>query len=187
MSRIPLPKEEELDDTQRKVYNDIKAGKRGAVLDLFMMLMHNAELADRAQRLGVLLRYDTSLETRLSELVVLTTAKHWNSSYEWHFHEEEARTGGLADEIIDAIRVGNVPNFRNSDEAALYAYTREILDNRHASDETYQTALNLIGNAGMVELTCLIGYYSMIAMTLNEHGVPLPEGAVPQLPSPGME
>ena len=148
MSRIPLPKENELDDTQRKVYDDIKFGKRGAVLDLFMMLMHNAELADRAQRLGVLLRYDTSLETRLSELAVLTTAKHWNSSYEWHFHEEEARTGGLADDIIAAIRAGKVPNFKHSDEAALYAYTREILDNRHASDESYQNALDLFGNAG---------------------------------------
>jgi len=187
VSRIPLPTKDELDDTQRRVYDDIKAGKRGAVLDLFMMLMHNAELADRAQRLGILLRYDTSLETRLSELAVLTTAKHWNSSYEWHFHEQEARAGGLADDIIAAIRAGEVPKFKNSDEVAVYTYAREILDNRHASDETYQTALEFFGNAGMIELTCLIGYYCMIAMTLNEHGVPLPEGAKPQLPLPGSE
>lgn len=187
MSRIPLPKENELDDAQRKVYDDIKSGKRGAVLDLFMMLMHNAELSDRVQRLGVFLRYDTSLETRLSELAVLTTAKHWNSSYEWHFHEKEARAGGLAGEIIDAIRVGEVPKLNNTDEAAVYAYTREILDNRHASDETYRTALDLFGTSGMVELTCLIGYYCMVAMTLNEHGVPLPKGVEPQLPPPGSE
>jgi 4-carboxymuconolactone decarboxylase len=187
VSRIPLPKEDELDAAQRKVYDDIKAGRRGAVLDLFMMLMHNAELADRAQRLGVLLRYDTSLETRLSELAVLTTAKHWNSSYEWHFHEKEARAGGLAEDIIAAIRAGDVPKFKNADEAAVYAYTREVLDNRHASDETYATALGFFGNAGMVELTCLIGYYCMIALTLNEHGVPLPDGAEPQLPPPGSE
>ena len=187
MSRIPLPKENELDDVQRKVYDEIKAGRRGAVLDLFMMLMHNPALADRAQRLGVLLRYDTSLETRLSELAVLTTAKHWNSSYEWHFHEQEARAGGLAEDIIDALRAGEVPIFKNADEAAVYAYAREILDNRHASDETYRTALDLFGKAGMVELTCLIGYYCMIAMTLNEHGVPLPDGAEPQLPPPGSE
>jgi len=187
VSRIPLPKEVELDAEQREVYDKIKAGRRGSVLDLFMMLMHNAELADRAQHLGVLLRYETSLETRVSELAVLTTAKHWNSSYEWHFHEQEAKAGGLAEEIITSIRTGEAPQFQNADEAAVYAYTREILDNRHASDETYQTALVFFGNAGMVELTCLIGYYSMIAMTLNEHGVPLPDGAKPQLPPPGLE
>lgn len=185
MSRIALPREDELDAAQRQVYDEIKAGRRGAVLDLFMMLMHSPELADRAQRLGVFLRYDTSLPTRLSELAVLTTAKHWNSSYEWHFHEKEARAGGLAPRIIEAIRTGGAPKFENSDEAAVYAYAREILSNRHASDETYRSALALLGNRGMVELTCLIGYYGMIAMTLNEHDVPLPEGAEPALPPPG--
>ena len=185
MSRIPLPREDQLDDAQRQVYDDIKSGRRGAVLDLFMMMMHSPKLADRAQRLGVFLRYDTSLPTRLSELAVLTTAKHWNSSYEWHFHEKEARDGGLAEDIIAAVRAGDTPKFDHADEAAVYAYTREILSNRHASDETYQTALDIFGNAGMVELTCLIGYYCMIAMTLNEHGVPLPEGAEPALPPPG--
>ncbi|MEE8171868.1 MAG: carboxymuconolactone decarboxylase family protein [Alphaproteobacteria bacterium] len=185
MSRIPLPRQDELDAAQRRVYDEIKAGRRGAVLDLFMMLLHSPQLADRAQRLGVFLRYDTSLSTRLSELAVLTTAKHWNSSYEWHFHEKEARAGGLAEEIIAAVRAGEAPKFENGDEAAVYAYTREILSNRHASDDTYQTALAIFGNAGMVELTCLIGYYCMIAMTLNEHGVALPEGAEPALPPPG--
>ncbi|MDP6426555.1 MAG: carboxymuconolactone decarboxylase family protein [Rhodospirillales bacterium] len=185
MSRIPLPEEDQLDDAQRRVYDDIKAGRRGAVLDLFMMLLHSPELADRAQRLGVFLRYETSLPTRLSELAVLTTAKHWSSSYEWHFHEKEALAGGLAAHIIAAVRSGNAPDFANADEAAVYAYTRETLTNKHASDETYNSALALFGNAGMVELTCLIGYYCMIALTLNEHGVPLPEGAEPALPPPG--
>ena len=185
MSRIPLPREDQLDDAQREVYDDIKSGRRGAVLDLFMMLMHNPKLADRAQRLGVFLRYETSLETRLSELAVLTTAKHWNSSYEWHFHEKEALAGGLSPDIIEAVRSGSAPKFENADEAAIYAYAREVLTNRHASDETYAAALAHFGNAGMVELTCLIGYYCMIALTLNEHGVPLPEGAEPALPPPG--
>ncbi len=185
MSRIPLPREDQLDDAQREVYDEIKSGRRGAVLDLFMMLMHSPKLADRAQRLGVFLRYDTSLPTRLSELAVLTTAQHWSSSYEWHFHEKEGLAGDLAPDIIEAVRSGNTPQFENADEAAVYAYAREVLTNRHASDETYAGALKHFGNAGMVELTCLIGYYCMIALTLNEHGVPLPEGAEPALPPPG--
>jgi 4-carboxymuconolactone decarboxylase len=185
VSRIPLPREDQLDDEQRAVYDEIKSGRRGAVLDLFMMLMHNPKLADRAQNLGILLRYETSLPPRLSELAVLTTAQHWSSSYEWHFHEKEALAGGLAPDIIEALRTGQKPDFKNDDEVAIYAYAREVLTNRHASDETYNAALALFGNAGMVELTCLIGYYCMIALTLNEHGVPLPEGTEPALPPPG--
>ena len=33
-----------------------------------------------------------------------------------------------------------------------------------------------------VELTALIGYYTMVAMTLNCHDIPLPDGVPPPLP-----
>ena len=69
----------------------------------------------------------------------------------------------------------------------------EVLESNNVAAETLaisfdkrlSRAVGFFGNAGMVELTCLIGYYCMIAMTLNEHGVPLPEGAEPALPPPG--
>ena len=35
---------------------------------------------------------------------------------------------------------------------------------------------------GVVELTALIGYYTMVAMTLNCHDIPLPDGVAPPLP-----
>jgi hypothetical protein len=34
-----------------------------------------------------------------------------------------------------------------------------------------------LGIAGVVELTALIGYYTMVSMTLNAHEIPLPDGA----------
>jgi len=34
---------------------------------------------------------------------------------------------------------------------------------------------------GVVELTALIGYYTMVSMTLNAHEIPLPEGQKPPL------
>ena len=37
----------------------------------------------------------------------------------------------------------------------------------------------------MVELTALIGYYTMVAMTLNAHEIPLPDGAKPPLRETG--
>lgn len=182
MSRIPVLTFEELNGEQRKVYEAIKAGRRGVVLDLFMALLHSPALADGAQRLGTFLRYETSLPPRLSELAILTTAREWSCQYEWHFHAPEAEKGGLAPTVIEAIRVGERPDFENADEMVVYAYARELLRNRRVSDETYQLALDTFGPVGLVELTALIGYYNMIAMTLNEHRVPLPDGATPALP-----
>ena len=96
--------------------------------------------------------------------------------------DHEAVKGGLAPAVIEAIRIGARPDFQNADEKVVYAYARELLRNRRVSDDTYQLALDTLGTVGVVELTGLIGYYNMIAMTLNEHRVPLPDGATPALP-----
>lgn len=184
MSRIPILNETELNDAQRRIYEEIKESRGGKVIDLFMALLHSPVLADHAQRLGTFHRHRSSLPTRLVEVCVLMTAKHWNCAYEWHFHESAARESGLDNSVIEAIREGAQTALQRSDESAVYAYTRELLVDRHVSDETYQATWDELGTVGVVELTALVGYYSMIAMTLNEHRVPLPEGATPALPPP---
>ena len=181
--RLPLPRVEALSADQRRVYDAIASGPRGTVPELFMALMHNAELADRVQALGALLRYDTSLEPRLSELAILAIARHWSCQYEWHWHAPEAARAGLPEAVIEAIGQRRPPPLSAEDEETVYDFTCELQTNRAVSDETYDRALALLGPAGTVELTALNGYYAMIAMTLNEHRVPLPGGAAPQLPA----
>ena len=180
--RLPLPCAETLSDAQRRVYDAIESGPRGTVPALFMALLHNPELADRIQRLGALLRYETSLEPRLSELAILAIARHWSCQYEWHWHAAEAERASLPDAVIEAVKHRRPPPLTEPVEMAVYDFTCELQANRSVSDETYDKALALLGPAGVVELTALNGYYAMIAMTLNEHRVPLPDGAAPQLP-----
>ena len=181
--RLPHPRADSLSAAQRRVYEAIESGPRGTVPDLFMALLHNAELADRIQRLGALLRYDTSLAPRLSELAILAIARHWSCQYEWHWHAPEAAKAGVPEAVIEAIRDRRPPPLSAPDEMVVYDYSCELQANRAVSDETYDKALALLGPAGVVELTALNGYYAMIAMTLNEHRVPLPDGAAPQLPA----
>ena len=181
--RLPRPRADSLTADQRRVYEAIASGPRGTVPELFMALLHNAELADRIQSLGALLRYDTSLGPRLSELAILAVARHWSCQYEWHWHAPEAAKAGLPATVIEAIRQRRPPPLAAPDEMAVYDFSCELQMNRAVSDETYDKALALLGPAGVVELTALNGYYAMIAMTLNEHRVPLPEGAAPRLPT----
>ena len=180
--RLPLPRVESLSAAQRRVYDTIESGPRGTVPELFMALLHNAALADRVQSLGALLRYETGLEPRLSELAILAVARHWSCQYEWHWHAPEAARAGLPDAVIEAIAQRRPPPLTAPDESAVYDFSCELQANRAVSDETYDQALDLLGPAGVVELTALNGYYAMIAMTLNEHRVPLPDGAAAQLP-----
>lgn len=185
MARIPLFPLDEMTDAQRQVYDAVVSGPRGKVVGPLRAALHRPELADKWQQLGEILRYRTSLPPRLSELAILVTARHWNSQLEWQQHQPAALKGGLAPAVTDAIRDGQRPSFRNGDEEAVYDYCIELHRDRKVSEPSYRRTLNLIGVLGIVELTALVGYYTMVAMTLIAHDIPLPEGSTPALPPLG--
>ncbi len=185
MSRIPLFPLEHMTVEQRRVYDAMVAGPRGMVVGPMRAALHRAELADKWQQLGEILRYRTSLPPRLSELAILITARHWSSQLEWQQHAPAALKGGLSPAVIEALRCERHPRFENADEEAVYDYCIELHEKQSVNDDTYRRALDAFGVLGVVDLTALIGYYSMVAMTLIAHEIPLPEGAQPELPSRG--
>jgi 4-carboxymuconolactone decarboxylase len=181
VARIPLPTPESLTPEQRRVYDAIASGPRGGVRGPLRAALHRPELADKWQQLGELLRYRTSLPPRLSELAILVTARHCNCQLQWLIHAEMARKAGLAEEVIEAVRSRRPP--ADADPAArdVYAYADELNRLNTVSEETHRLISGRFGVVGVVELTALIGYYTMVAMTLNAHDIPLPEGAAPPL------
>ncbi len=181
MARIPLFPLEPMTADQRRVYDAIVAGPRGKVEGPLRVALHQPSLADAWQTLGAELRFRTSLAPRLSELVILIVARHWTSQFEWFSHEPIARKAGVADDVIAAIRTGRDPAFAADDQQVVYDYVTELLRDHEVGEVTYQRALDRLGTVGVVELTALVGYYVMVAMTLNAHEIPLPDGAKPPL------
>ncbi len=100
-------------------------------------------------------------------------------------HAPAALKAGLSPAVVEAIRNGRRPLFTASDEQAVYDFCREMHEEKSVGDETYGRAHGLLGTLGVVELTALMGYYTMVAMTLLAHEIPLPEGSAPALPSLG--
>lgn len=182
--RIPLPGREELDAAQREVWDSVVSGPRGQVIGPLRAAIHNAELAKRWSALGEALRFNTSLPKRLSELAIAITGRRWSSQVEWWVHARVAAENGIAPAILDAIREGRPPAFTAADEAAVYDFVCELQLNGQVSEPTYRTALVAFGVKGVVELTALVGYYTMVSMTLNAHGVPLPDGEADPLQAP---
>ncbi len=181
MPRIPLFPTNDMSAEQRRVYDTMVSGPRGVIVGPFRAALHNPELADKWQQFGALLRFGTSLPKRLSELVILITGRYWDCQVEWYSHEPAARNSGLPGEVIDAIKADRRPLFAAADEEAVYDYCLDLCKSHRVSDEHYQRALALFGVKGIVELTALIGYYSMVVMTLNAHDIPVPPGATPPL------
>ena len=146
-----------------------------------MAALHNADLADKWQQLGAILRYKTSLPLRYSEVAILVTARAWNCQLEWFLHEGFARQAGVPDAIITAIKTGKRPDGADAESLEIYDFCRELQIDKKVSEPTYQKVLARWGVTGTVELTALTGYYSMVAMTLNAHEFPLPGDAPPPL------
>lgn len=178
MTRIPLVSPDSMTDEQLRVYERIVAGPRKAMVGPLRAALHNPELAERWQQLGALLRFGTSLSARISELAILVTARRWNSQVEWHIHAEAARKAGISDAVIDAIRQAQAPHFNSLGEIAVYEFARELQESGQISEQTYAEVQRELGVAGVVELTAIIGYYTMVSMTLNAHEIPLPDGSV---------
>jgi 4-carboxymuconolactone decarboxylase len=174
MTRIPLLQRDELDDEQRRVHDAIASLRNGHIPTHYRAALYNPELSDKWQQLGELLRYRTSLPLRLSELAILVTATYHRCEYEWHMHVDIARQAGLSDDVIESIRQGHRPGFSNPEDAAVYDYCSELFETKFVSDATYKRTLDIIAARGIVELTALIGYYAMVAMSVNAHELPLP-------------
>lgn len=183
MGRISFPTPESMTDEQRAVYDAVVAGPRGRVVGPLRAVIHNPELASQWQQFGAVLRYNTSLPGNLKELAILMTGRRWNCELEWAIHKEEALAAGLDRELIDAVGSGTQPDFKQDNASyEVYEYSRQLLT-LGDTDETIHAAItNRFGEPGVVELTGLIGYYSMVAMTLNTHRIPLPEGVHSDLP-----
>jgi len=162
---------------QRAVHDAILSGPRGKVEGPLRVWLLSPGLADRAQALGAFCRYGTTLPPRLSELAILTTGAFWKSGFEWAVHAPIAARAGLSDEVIEAIRQGRTPAFDLADEAAVHAFARELHADHAVSDATYARAVGELGVQGVVDLVGILGYYTLISMTINAFQVPLPDGA----------
>ena len=179
--RIRPPDPTELDAAQRRVYDEIVAGPRGEVVGPLGVWLRRPELADRAQRLGEYARYGTSLPPVLSELAILVVARTWGSEFEWLVHKPIALAAGVPPDAVEAIRTGNAPTLEDPAQSAIYQFCTALLSEHQVHDELYVSAVGALGTDGVIDLVGILGYYSLISMTINAFRVPPPEGAEPEL------
>jgi len=181
MTRLHLPTVDEFTPAQKKVYDDVVSGPRGRMVGPLRAIIHSPELAARWSQVGTFLRFNTSLPPKLNELAVIVTGRFWNSQLEFQIHAEAARVAGLAPATIEAIRVGQAPLLADDAEIEVYEYTRLLLQTGNVTDALHAAVTKRWGEQGCVELTAVIGYYTMVSFTLNAHEIPVLDGAEPPL------
>lgn len=168
--RLALIDEAHMNEAQHSLMEALRAGPRGKSITPrgpFAVWLHAPEFGHLAQALGGHCRYKTALTPRLSEFAILCTARMWRAQYEWFAHEPMAEKAGVKPKTIADLRDGREPKSAPKDERAIYAFVRELYKTNRVSDRSYKRLNAFLSDAAMVELVGILGYYSMISMTLN--------------------
>ena len=189
MSRLTPVSKHDCSEQQAEVFDAVTGGKRstgrgpnnflaadGALRGPFNAMVHSPALGLVLQRLGEILRFEGELDDDAREVAILVVAAHWRARFEWWAHARIAREAGVSDDILSALSRTDTPELSTTLLTAVHAYASEIVHSRTVTEATYAEARRLLGEAALVELTILLGYYTTISMILNAFEVPLPEG-----------
>jgi len=139
---------------------------RGAVQGPFTMFLHCPKLAGRVAHLGAFVRFEGSLDMRTRVLAAMTVARELDAVYVWGAQTAGARRLGVPEAAITAIREKHARGLPPED-AQIVEFTQQLIRRHRVDDASVKALRKRLGDEGLIELTGAIGYYSMLAMTVN--------------------
>ena len=178
MPRLPPVDRTALTPKHQAAYDEILR-VRGQVRGPFAIWLTSPELCERALSLQDWFPKHARLDRRLLELMILVMARSATAQFAWFVHEPHAVRLGVSQAVIDAIRERRTPDFDKEDERLVYDISHELDATRTLSKTTYDRGIAMLGAEAMVELVSAVGFYVMVAMTLNTFEAPVPGGKLP--------
>lgn len=167
---------------QRAAAEAITAGPRGELVGPFIPLLRSPELMTRLQRTGEYLRFDSGIAAPLRELGILLVARQWDQQFEWAYHCQLALQVGLPQNVVESVAASRRPDAAAEDITATWDLIEQLHRTGQVDDPTYTRALTQLGEAGVVEIVVLVGYYTTLAMIMNVAQTPAPPHDGPPLP-----
>jgi 4-carboxymuconolactone decarboxylase len=166
MARLPpITSKDQVPAKDHAAFDSIVAS-RGAVQGPFTMFLHSPELAGRVAHLGAYVRFEGSLDMRARVLAAMTVAREFEAVYVWGAQTGGARRQGVPEETITAIRENHLRGVPPED-AEIIEFTRHLLRRHRVDEASFKKMQTRFGNDGLIQLTGAIGYYSLLAMTVN--------------------
>ena len=166
MARLtPITSKEQVSAKHQTIVDSIVLS-RGALQGPFTMFLHCPELAGRVAHLGAFVRFEGALDMRVRVLAAMTVARELDALYVWGAQTGAARRMNVPDSTIAAIRDGHSRGIP-AEDAQIVDATRALMQKHRLDDATAKALRARFGDDGFIQLTGTIGYYAMLAMTVN--------------------
>ena len=179
MTRQAPPNLAGFNDEQRQEYERFaktrKPAPNGALGGPFDPWLTNPELFQRLTGLGAMLWARTSLDRGLVELAICITGRFWEANVEWAAHAPRAIEHGVAASVLEDVLAGRRPSGRYEDEL-VYDLCQTMHETHALTMELYDAGVTAFGEQGVAELMAVIGYYTLVSMTLNAFEVQVGHG-----------
>ncbi len=179
--RMPVIADADMTEEQRAAVEAFREKRGQEPGGPFVPLTRSPEVLKAATHLGAYLRFESALAMDLSELAIIITARRWSQNYEWGAHRKIAEQAGLPAAVAEAVREGRRPDAMTPQQQIIYDFCTEVHGNGQVSDSTYDKAKAAFGEQGVIDITTICGYYSLLAMVMNVARTPLPDGAEAEL------
>jgi 4-carboxymuconolactone decarboxylase len=178
---VRLPALGELSEHQARISDRITS-RRGGTRGPFLVWLRSPGLCERVEALGAYCRFESELPERLRELSLLLAARFWDAQYSWNAHVDRAIQHGIEPETLAAIAEKRPARFTRHEDQVFYEFCTQILRDHFVSDQVFAEALEIFGEAGLVDTIGCLGNFSMLGMCLNTFQVDLQPDRKPPFP-----
>jgi alkylhydroperoxidase family enzyme len=169
----------DMTDSQRALYERYTTGPRAAPDSPFSLVGADGRLqgppavwilsptfGHALQQIGGAVRFGSRLPARAREIAILLVGHHHRSAFELYAHRLAGAAAGLAVADLAALADNKEPAGMSDVEACIFRTTRRILDRGTLDDDEFRGATGVLGEAGLLELVTILGYYTMVAWQL---------------------
>jgi 4-carboxymuconolactone decarboxylase len=167
MARVPLIREQDHPEFADLI-EKFSAGRRGRLINIYRLLLNSPPLAESWFNHSNAVRWKTTLDGRLREIVIIRLAHLTGSQYVLRQHVPTlALADGLTLEECDALANWRArPLFSERERAAL-VYADTMTRDIEVPDAVFTEIKRYFDERQIVELTVLIGTYNMNARVLR--------------------
>ena len=159
MARVPLIGEERSD--LAPFIARVKA-ERGKLINLYRVLMHSPVIAERWLDFNSAIRYATSLDAALREMIILRVSLLNGAEYQARIHgASHALKAGLTTAQIAALADAQPGALFTPAERAALAWTDAMTREIEVADALHDELKRHFNDQAIVEITVLAGAYNM--------------------------